>query len=165
MEDYYLIATREMSIHGECITTQQSMNEMLLLQQSQLSKDIRTKHIAPVWLETLGCQIFVSNFIFGGSKGYCFGISILTWNNPPSYGVPSGPLMVPFKCRRSPGTTGMAITPDVPSSFPTSWSSFANRPFADDMLMERVIALSYIESRGKEERDRNTWTRQGTLHS
>jgi len=28
-----------------------------------------SKQMAPVWDETFGCQIFVRNFIFGGSNG------------------------------------------------------------------------------------------------
>ena len=32
-----------------------------------------SRQMAPVWDETFGCHMRVSNFILGGSKGYCLG--------------------------------------------------------------------------------------------
>lgn len=85
-----------------------------------------------------GCQIFVSNFIFGGSNGYCFGTLISIVNTPPSYGVPSGPFIVPLSSRALLSDTGTARTPDVPSSLPTSVSSLVNLVAAED-----IVEVSY----------------------
>merc|ERR1719330_730068 len=57
-----------------------------------------SKHIAPVWEETLGCHTFVMNFIFGGSKGYSLGILMSTAKVPPSYTESFGPFMYPVQC-------------------------------------------------------------------
>jgi len=43
-----------------------------------------SRQMAPVTLETFGCQILVSNFIFGGWYGYSSGITMSIWNFPPS---------------------------------------------------------------------------------
>lgn len=43
-----------------------------------------TKQIAPVLDEILGCQILVTNFIFGGSKGYELGMMMSILKTPPS---------------------------------------------------------------------------------
>jgi hypothetical protein len=48
-----------------------------------------------------GCQIFVSNFIFGGLYGYSGGNAISIWKKPPLYGVSSGPSIYPFQCLKS----------------------------------------------------------------
>jgi len=56
-----------------------------------------SRQIAPVYELMFGCQIFVSNFIFGGLNGYSDGISMSTRNVPPEYGVSAGPKIVPFQ--------------------------------------------------------------------
>ncbi len=48
--------------------------------------------ISPV-LETLGWNIFVMNFPFGGLAGNSSFKIICKWNDPPSKGVPSGPII------------------------------------------------------------------------
>lgn len=50
-----------------------------------------SRQMAPVWLEMLGCQTLVMNFILGGVYGYCASSSMSTRNVPPEYGVASGP--------------------------------------------------------------------------
>ena len=82
-----------------------------------------------------GCQIFVMNFILGGSNGYCLGIVISISKTPFSYGVPSGPWIDPRRCRISPSLMTFACTPEV-SFFPTSFSSFMIRPFAAADILE-----------------------------
>ena len=57
--------------------------------------------VLTVWLLTLGCHTFVSNFIIGGLKGYSPGILTSIVYVPPSYGVPGGPLKEPLRCVRS----------------------------------------------------------------
>lgn len=66
-------------------------------------------------LEMFGCQIFVSNFIFGGWKGYSFGIVMLTMKVPPSYGVSGGPLKIPFNDVISAGSKSSKVTPECVS--------------------------------------------------
>ena len=46
-----------------------------------------SRQMAPVYELIFGCQILVSNFIFGGLNGYSDGIMMSTMNVPPSYGV------------------------------------------------------------------------------
>ena len=90
-----------------------------------------------------GCHILVINCILGGSKGYCFGMRISTSKTPPSYGVPSGPLMVPTRCRH-PGQDGTrrssgavrAITPDVESGLHIAVISLAILPADADIVHE-----------------------------
>ena len=50
-----------------------------------------SRQIAPVWLDMLGCQTLVMNFIFGGSYGYWSLRSMPMRNVPPSYGESFGP--------------------------------------------------------------------------
>lgn len=97
-------------------------------------KSRRTKQIAPVCDDIFGCHILVINIIFGGSNGYCFGMTMSISNTPPSYTVSNGPLIVPRKCRKSPSRTGFAITPEE-SSFDTSVNSFINRPLPDAIFI------------------------------
>lgn len=52
-----------------------------------------------------GCQIFVSNCIFGGTKGYLSGNRISIWNFPPVYTVSIGPSMTAFQCVLLPAPT------------------------------------------------------------
>ena len=48
-------------------------NKAVLIESAGLHSFFKiSKQMAPVWLEILGCQILVSNFIFGGLYGYSF---------------------------------------------------------------------------------------------
>jgi hypothetical protein len=108
-----------------------------------------TKQIAPVWELIFGCQILVMNFIFGGSKGYSFGIRMSTSKTPPSYGVPSGPFMVPTRCRH-PGLDGTlmssaaqtAMTPDE-SGLHIAAISLATLP-VEAIVFVRRVCLSLL---------------------
>jgi len=109
-------------------------SDILNATKSSSSTSQLTKQMAPVWELIFGCHILVMNFIFGGSKGYSLGISMSTSKTPPSYGVPSGPVMVPTRCRH-PGLDGtrmssaaqMAMTPDE-SGLHIAAISFATLP-------------------------------------
>ena len=97
--------------------------------------------MAPVWDDILGCQILVMNFIFGGSNGYCFGISMEISHTPPSYGVPSGPVIVPLSRRLFFSSITTARTPLVLSSLQTSLSSLLSRDPTEDMINYKYIVI------------------------
>uniref|UniRef100_A0A1A9X066 Uncharacterized protein n=1 Tax=Glossina brevipalpis TaxID=37001 RepID=A0A1A9X066_9MUSC len=61
-----------------------------LIEAAQLSFKM-SKQMAPVADDIFGCQILVTNRIFGGLKGYVSGTLISSINVPPSYGVSGGP--------------------------------------------------------------------------
>jgi hypothetical protein len=48
-------------------------------------------HILPLYSSTFGCQIFVSNRAIGCTPGKSSVNRSRTSNQPPSYGLPSGP--------------------------------------------------------------------------
>lgn len=83
-------------------------------------------------------HILVTNFILGGSKGYSPDIKISTSNLPPSYGVPSGPGMVPIKCLQ-PGLPGMHLS---------SAAMVAMMPVVTSGLQMEVISLVMRASLG-----------------
>ena len=61
-----------------------------------------------------GCQIFVENFIFGGTKGYSFGSTMSIEKVPPSYGEETGPLIVPLQCAMHPAWTSACSATVMP---------------------------------------------------
>lgn len=61
---------------------------------------------------TFGWGNSVKRVTVGGWWGYDSGICNSRWKTPPSYGVPSGPLMLACQMKRS-CSRGLAVTPTV----------------------------------------------------
>jgi len=76
---------------GCCSTAQQQRRGGLLTAGFQASA-MMSKQICP-WSVMLGCSTLVLKLILGGLKGYSAGNLTSNLNLPPSYGVPSGPVV------------------------------------------------------------------------
>lgn len=98
-----------------------------------------------VWLLTFGCQIFVSNCIRGGLKGYWLSRTILITYLPPSYGVFPGPRNQPLRVVSEDSCTGAAWMPELSLSSVKSCSS---------LIMRRSLLLDIVVGVG---RDRGEW--------
>ena len=55
--------------------------------------------ISAFWGKLLGCHMGVVNFILGGFIGYVGGNAKVARNTPPSYSVPSGPIIAASQSR------------------------------------------------------------------